>query len=259
MLPNRQPATRTRLICAPVQTDFIPWGNAYYAAVTGNTTYDRGPGMTDWLTKCGMGVTSPPEGCFSGTILCQHGENECKSNLIEGCVKDALKDSAADYWPFVHCFEGQDIDRVNPDSPIKALDACVSETGLSASTVAAVKSCMESPTASQAVLSKNAALTAALVPAHEGTPWLLVDGKSFSGVHYGYVTQTLHRRYTDATQTLHRRYTDATQTLHRRYTHATLTRHTRHTAPASHLPPPTSPPPTAHFSPPAPRLPKPKT
>ena len=34
--------------------DFVPFGNAYFSAVTGNTTYDRGPGMTSWLEQCGM-------------------------------------------------------------------------------------------------------------------------------------------------------------------------------------------------------------
>lgn len=51
--------------------DFVPWGNAYFAAVTGNKTYDRGPGMTSWLEQCGMGVKSPPADCFTGEILCR--------------------------------------------------------------------------------------------------------------------------------------------------------------------------------------------
>jgi len=164
-----------------VDFDFIPWGNAYFATVTGNTTYDRGPGMTDWLTKCGMGVTSPPSGCFSGPILCQHGFNECKGNLIEGCVKQTLNDVVADYWPFMACFEDAGIDRVNPDSPIKAMDKCFTKVGAAKATIAAVKECVSDSKASAAVLSKNAALTAALVPAHEGTPWILVDGKALSG------------------------------------------------------------------------------
>jgi hypothetical protein len=54
--------------------DFVPWGNAYFAAVTGNKTYDRGPGMTSWLEQCGMGVKSPPADCFTGEILCRESE-----------------------------------------------------------------------------------------------------------------------------------------------------------------------------------------
>ena len=54
--------------------DFVPWGNAYFAAVTGNKTYDRGPGMTSWLEQCGMGVKSPPADCFTGEILCRESQ-----------------------------------------------------------------------------------------------------------------------------------------------------------------------------------------
>ena len=84
--------------------EFIPWGNAYYAAVTGNKTYDRGPGMTSWLEQCGMGKApgSVPADCWSGPILCQHGPNECKGNLIEGCV---LKLNPDNYWNFIACCE----------------------------------------------------------------------------------------------------------------------------------------------------------
>lgn len=164
-----------------VDFDFVPWGNAYYSKVTGNTTYDRGPGMTAWLEKCGMGVSNPPAGCFEGPILCQHGANECKGNLIEGCVKSVLKNVAADYWPFMACFEGQDIDRIHPDSPIKAMDVCVAKAGISRAVVKAAKACMDDPDEAHKVSSENAKKTAALVPAHEGTPWILINGKSFSG------------------------------------------------------------------------------
>ena len=41
---------------------FVPWGNEYYAAVTGNTTYDRDT-VPFWLETYGMGVAAPPAGC----------------------------------------------------------------------------------------------------------------------------------------------------------------------------------------------------
>ena len=161
--------------------------------------------MTDWLTKCGMGVSNPPAGCYDGeseqrslnppdpvatrrspsgrlAVLCQHGPNECKGNLVEGCVKSTLKEMVADYWPFIACYEGQDIDRVDPNSPLIAMEACFNQVGLSKETRDAVVSCVNTPAAAQKVLSRNAALTAALVPAHGGTPWILIDGDSFDGV-----------------------------------------------------------------------------
>ena len=38
----------------------------YYSKVTGNTSYDRGPGMTSWLEQCGMGKTDVSPDCFEG-------------------------------------------------------------------------------------------------------------------------------------------------------------------------------------------------
>lgn len=164
-----------------VDFDFIPWGNAYYSKVTGNSSYDREGGVTSWLTTCGEGTESPPAACFEGPILCQHGTNECKGNLIEGCVKVLLEEVAAKYWPFMACFEKQDIDRVSPDSPIKAMNACTKQLGWPASKVSALKRCVESDDVAHNVSVTNARKTAALVPAHQGTPWILLDGELFQG------------------------------------------------------------------------------
>jgi len=164
-----------------VDFTFVPWGNAYYGGVTGNKTYDRGPGLTYWLNTCGMGVADPPTACFEGDILCQHGANECAGNLIEGCVKSELKEDSFAYWPFMACFEGQDIDRVNPSSPSKALHACASQLGWTAARTKEVEACVASPESAHKVSVENAKKTAALVPAHAGTPWLLVNGKSVEG------------------------------------------------------------------------------
>lgn len=159
--------------------NFIPWGNAYYSAVTGNTSYDRGPGMTAWIQTCGMGVSNPPSKCFSGDILCQHGPNECKGNLIEGCVKKVVNNVAADYWPWVSCFEGSNIDRVNPSSPLKAMKACSTKFHWTASQQSKLESCINTPESAHEISSSNAKTTAALVPAHQGTPWILLNGKPY--------------------------------------------------------------------------------
>jgi len=158
--------------------DFFPWGNAYYAAVTGNTTYDRGPGMASWLDQCGMGKApgTVPANCWTGPILCQHGENECKGNLIEGCVK---KLNPTTFWPFVACYENDPSpSRTDPTYPTKMLAKCGAATGID---VAAVSKCVADPTASAAVSNENAKATAALVPAHQGTPWVLINGTPFQG------------------------------------------------------------------------------
>ena len=158
--------------------EFVPWGNAYYAAVTGNKTYDRGPGLTSWLEQCGMGKApgSVPADCWSGPILCQHGPNECKGNLIEGCV---MKLNPDNYWNFIACYEAPpDPSRTDPSYPDKMLKSCAAATGLDESAIA---KCVADPTMSLAVSNENAKKTAALVPAHEGTPWVLINGKPFQG------------------------------------------------------------------------------
>ena len=116
--------------------EFVPWGNAYYATVTGNKTYDRGPGMTSWLTQCGMGKApgSVPADCWTGPILCQHGPNECAGNLIEGC---AMKLNPDNYWNFVACYEKpEDPSRTDPSYPTRMLKSCAAETGLDESAIA---------------------------------------------------------------------------------------------------------------------------
>lgn len=157
---------------------FVPWGNEYFAAVTGNTTYDRET-VPYWLETCGMGVTAPPAGCFEGKILCQHGENECAVNTIEGCAIKAFGGDVKQYWPLITCLEGMSISHTDPKAPDAALNSCAKTLGWSAATLAAVQGCVDSPSEAAAVKVANAKATAALVPAHLGTPWILVNGEVY--------------------------------------------------------------------------------
>jgi len=72
--------------------EFYPWGNAYFAQEDcyGYPNYDRNYGYPCWQEKCG--VANAPAECFEGTILCQHGDDECSVNLIEGCTKSLYPD-----------------------------------------------------------------------------------------------------------------------------------------------------------------------
>ena len=58
------------------------------------------------------------------------------------------------------------------------LAKCATETGIDA---AAVTACISDPAKALAVNTANAKQTAALIPAHEGTPWVLINGKPFQG------------------------------------------------------------------------------
>ena len=49
------------------------------------------------------------------------------------------------------------------------------------SKMAALDKCINTPAAAHAVSVANAKPTAALIPAHEGTPWILINGKDYDG------------------------------------------------------------------------------
>ena len=107
--------------------EFIPFGNAYFGGTTGNRSYwqnktsksaaERAGGMRLWYNDCGAGsaarkpATAPGgDGCYDGIVLCQHGPNECASNLFEACVVK-LYPTPQRFWPFVACYEGKAIGR----------------------------------------------------------------------------------------------------------------------------------------------------
>lgn len=189
-----------------VNVSLVPFGNAYYSRVTGNLTYDRGPGMSTWLRVCG--ATHPPEGCFGDVddILCQHGANECVGNIVQGC---AIRAYPTTYWPFIACYAAAATvndtgtakpSRTDPAAPWRTLQHCAAQLGLdhdllrSCATDLAVASadqrrCVlpyfkpalvrDHLTSSSLIdsLRRHARRTAALSPPHGGTPWVLVDGQ----------------------------------------------------------------------------------
>lgn len=58
------------------------------------------------------------------------------------------------------------------------LTKCAAETGIEEAPVTA---CISHPAKALAINTINAKQTAALIPAHEGTPWVLINGKPFQG------------------------------------------------------------------------------
>jgi len=163
---------------------FFPWGNAYCNGVTHPTNHSYYHCWV-WGDVCGasthLGKPNPnypanlPAECYppnAGDLINQHGPNEGKANIIEGCTKELYPDT---YWNFVQCYENCDISRVDPASPEKFLQQCAAAEGFDATKIMA---CVNDPVKSLAINVANAKATNSLVPAHTGTPWITVNGKS---------------------------------------------------------------------------------
>jgi len=141
--------------------EFYPWGNAYYAQEDcyGYPNYDRNQGYPCWQAKCG--VAGAPAECFEGTILCQHGADECSVNLLEGCAKTLYPDVLT-YMDFAVCLESN-----YPDGG----EACANELGLSWSDIEA---CTTDEEAAAKISVADANVTAwADIP---GTPTIFING-----------------------------------------------------------------------------------
>eukprot|EP01064_Diplonema_japonicum_P022285 TRINITY_DN319_c1_g1_i1.p1 TRINITY_DN319_c1_g1~~TRINITY_DN319_c1_g1_i1.p1 ORF type:complete len:187 (+),score=49.71 TRINITY_DN319_c1_g1_i1:151-711(+) len=142
--------------------DYIPFGNAYYEI----SECSNRPGFECWEQTCGYNATSPPSDCFTGTIVCQHGDTECFGNLAEVCVKNVTNNNPQKYMPFVYCFEA--LNGVSKSS----LDLCGSSLGLSLNTI---NTCMNGPVGKH-LLSAAAKQTADVVN-RTFVPYLTVNGQ----------------------------------------------------------------------------------
>jgi interferon gamma-inducible protein 30 len=154
--------------------DAYPFGNAYYdiAECRSGSGYNKEHDMYCWVALCG--TSSPPQQCFSKnattgtTILCQHGEDECKVNLVEGCAK-SLHPMWTDYMPFFVCIE----DDANPTSS-QSIQKCATSAHLNGT---AIEACAMDVVSSAKVSAANAYATAKLGKSKLGTPWVVVNGK----------------------------------------------------------------------------------
>ena len=80
-----------------IEFKFIPWGNAYYNTKKCYTPqFDKENGMICWVKDCASSNPNPSPDCYSAPILCQHGQEECDADRLEGCVIDLYPE------PFVH-------------------------------------------------------------------------------------------------------------------------------------------------------------
>lgn len=148
----------------------VPWGNAYFNTThCGQPDYDKENGMFCWVNQCN--VENPPAQCFTGRIMCQHGDNECLANRIEGCALKVMR--LDDAVQFIECLEGA------------YMSTWRTPRGDELVTHAAEKCSQKNEQLSNcymgdgggAVDVANARRTVALGPGKLGTPWVLVNGK----------------------------------------------------------------------------------
>lgn len=103
---------------------------------------------------------------------CQHGETECQYNLIETCALDKIK-CPHQQFQFINCIENYNESREPNQDYDSVLESCASLTGvLVADDIGACYKGPEGNTLEHGMAAK----TAALSPAHEYVPWIVVDG-----------------------------------------------------------------------------------
>mmetsp|Transcript_3434 Transcript_3434/g.5337 ORF Transcript_3434/g.5337 Transcript_3434/m.5337 type:complete len:189 (+) Transcript_3434:263-829(+) len=164
--------------------EFFPWGNAYFnTSSCGQAAgYDKDKSMYCWIKECG--VASPPSECFNkavSPILCQHGQNECLANRIEGCI-NGLANTTHDSINYTICFEGsfQDSWMSNSSAVMDAAEKCLGDT-VSYINPVMFASCIEGPQGDE-YDKTNAKATAHYGASRLGTPWVVVDGKAMQDV-----------------------------------------------------------------------------
>lgn len=176
--------------------DFIPWGNAYFNASSGDATYcqtkneppacNSKQGRQEWLSECGANAIQPtPPVCWEGVSLCQHGPNECVANLIENCAVDMYpsptEQGYPEYWDFVACYEATTIGRdpiQNASDPVDNMYSCMRQLGYSEHGALELEECALADSRTAAQLEQAAAKrTARSAKGTKGTPFITVDGR----------------------------------------------------------------------------------
>jgi len=107
----------------------------------------------------------------SGKINCQHGINECLYNQVEGCAIYYAGYDANSYFDFIYCFEQK------PGIDNSTIDECADPKTSGAYNVN-IEDCMQGDTNDirDQIMLGLAKATGSLDPAHEWTPWLVVNG-----------------------------------------------------------------------------------
>jgi len=134
--------------------------------------------MNFQLFPYGNARTSGPVGGLY-QFSCQHGTNECIANMYQACAIshfNTTTDNVPAWWPMVQCMESS-------RSPATAAQSCATNAGLDWSVI---DTCAGSDPAVGTAADGNPLMysvgqaTNNLVPAHQWTPWVTLNGKPLS-------------------------------------------------------------------------------
>jgi len=115
----------------------------------------------------------------SWTFTCQHGVGECEGNMYEDCAMEHWNttDKSGMYptwWPYFYCMEKSG----TAGDPTTASN-CASANGLDFNvikTCAGDNPAVGSPTDGNPLMHQTAVATNNLIPPHQWTPWVVVNG-----------------------------------------------------------------------------------
>jgi len=113
-------------------------------------------------------------------FTCQHGREECEANMYMACAIEHTNGTtiagAPKWWPFVDCLD-------RDYEPVSVAKECAQKTGVDWSLVlecAGSDPTQGSKTDGNPLMYSIAQATENLVPAHQFTPWVVLNGKPLS-------------------------------------------------------------------------------
>jgi len=111
-------------------------------------------------------------------FTCQHGNDECIGNMYEACAIEYNNSTGSDnvptWWPFFYCME-----KSGKAADTTTASGCAKNNGLDwtvITTCAGSNPAVGSDTDGNPLMHKIAVETNSLVPPHQWTPWVVVDG-----------------------------------------------------------------------------------
>lgn len=128
-----------------------------------------------WEAKCGApAMGSAPATCYTGTLVCQHGETECKLNRAAICMKELTPDPLK-YMDYAICLA----DRFQ--NAIASKTEAALPIGCAGNQSEALKKCLRSepPHNGEHLVQQEASMT----PVHAVVPYVTVDGQAIEAEH----------------------------------------------------------------------------